>query len=150
MGSGRGKARRAQSVGNFAGSEVPLFQEKKWYEFMDNGGLAPVTLRQYYLPDGARENSNDYGIIVNELLTDAVAVGAVVLPDKYEVDDFLVKVVDVPGSMLCKVSLKSALGGEVYFSILPSLNLSRQLSEATVMETITEVVSCIDSLVALR
>jgi hypothetical protein len=99
MGSGKGRARRAQQVHHAVGnaSEI-LVDEEKWGEFVDSGGLADVPIYGYYLQKNASKLITIFQIgelpddadmkVVRELFADAVSVGAIVLPESYDADDF--------------------------------------------------------------
>ena len=91
MGSGRGQTRRVQVIAkppNVAADELA------WQEFVENGKMEDVTLYQYYiLRDGKdltswRSTEPVSLIIASELFEDMVAVGALTLPDGYDVEDF--------------------------------------------------------------
>ena len=89
MGSGKGRTRRAQAT-SFAkqGQEV-TWDVDKWNEFVDGETMKNVMVDEYYLSKGAMESAlENYGLVFSELFADAVAVGAIVLPDGVNVDDF--------------------------------------------------------------
>src|ERR1039457_6647606 len=85
MGSGKGRARRAQAKKSL---DV-VFNATKWYDFVQDGEVEQVRVDEYYLggeDDGLDEA--DYERIYSELFADAVVVGAVSLPAGYAPDDF--------------------------------------------------------------
>ena len=91
MGSGRGKTRRVQSSAGLAAQAIPhlLFDKGEWDEFVDGHDLVFVNLYEYYLGrPGNHIDSSETKKVMDELFADAVAVGAIVLPDDYGVDDF--------------------------------------------------------------
>ena len=98
MGAGKGKSRRAQSnlsTENETGVSV-VSQPKKWEEFVYDGGLQDVCLYDYYHGAGSRNQCSpaEYKMIVGELFADAVAVGALSLPNPWKADDFEFEVKD--------------------------------------------------------
>ena len=67
---------------------------QKWNEFVTSGGLRKVPLNKYYLESGFGGSGSAYPAkceeVLSELFADAVAIGAVVLPAPYTVDNFRV------------------------------------------------------------
>jgi hypothetical protein len=114
MGSGHGKGRRAQVVFHTARTTVPdtvdkpivvVFDSQKWGGFLRSQKLTKQNLSQYYaLRDGkggapVYDYHGDVQVpgdlfpdevkeVSENLFADAVAVGAIVLPDPYNVEDF--------------------------------------------------------------
>src|ERR1039458_345963 len=95
MGSGKGKARRAQ-VASAAGrayvareGQEVKWDVNQWNEFVAGESMKNVMVDEYYLSKGAMKSTlENYGVVFSELFADAVAVGAIVLPDGISVDDF--------------------------------------------------------------
>jgi hypothetical protein len=108
MGAGKGKNKRAQALKAVAKSRPALevflrnsmqnefMNHGNWDEFVNKTGRAP--LQQYYL-GGEKESlsDEDYEKILAELFSDAVTVGAIILPDRYEAEDLTIKVVEIDG-----------------------------------------------------
>ena len=91
MGSGSGKSRRVRVGVHSAASNLPSlsFEKPLWDKFVDDGGLATVNLYDYYLGEApVVVVDTDFKKVFDELFADSVAVGAIVLPDNYSVDDF--------------------------------------------------------------
>jgi hypothetical protein len=152
MGSGKGRTRRAQVSTAPAFSGVSSFQRGKWNNFVFSNGLDSITLRQYYLSNASHQITNkDYEVVVSELFADAVTVGAVVLPEPYEVDDFQIEISDAEAhdayELFGTVSLKSKPKLKKRFRLLSSLDASRQLGETTVAQVIGDVAYGINVLV---
>ena len=61
----------------------------KWIRFVRASKLEKLTLKQYYLPNvSAKPTAAEYELLATNLFADAVAVGALVLPDTVSVEDF--------------------------------------------------------------
>ena len=62
----------------------------KWTDFVSSAGLKNVSVAKYYLGKEAKDClDSEYGLILTGLLADAVAVGAVELPEGYAPEDFV-------------------------------------------------------------
>lgn len=87
-----------------------LVCEDKWEDFVSAANVGSVKVAQYYLGRPAPSHrvvvfgdrnvialadmsNEDYGNIIAGLFADAVEVGALVLPDEYDVGDFSFKVI---------------------------------------------------------
>ena len=91
MGAGRGKTRRAKTLAATRVSPQAIFENVKWHEFLEEGGLTKQKIHQYYL-GGKAPNDNDEARmreLVTEIFNDAVAVGAITLPKPYTAADFV-------------------------------------------------------------
>jgi hypothetical protein len=119
MGSGKGKSRRSRAVISHAGgasaapqlktkaaSSTPAnmegakFDELKWEEFVNNNVNSSTKLFKYYLGDNTPGANQDvHALVAVELFFDAVAVGAIVLPDSYAADDFEFSIGSVASSL---------------------------------------------------
>jgi hypothetical protein len=94
MGSGKGRARRAQVV---AGSGQAMSgarfgsDSRKWHEFVSGAGLRGVDVAEYY----GEDYSEDAGRLrlLEGVFADMVSVGAIILPEPYEVEDFVFELV---------------------------------------------------------
>ena|ERR1035437_6652014 len=95
MGAGKGKSRRSLSVSAPAAQKVEAvtLQRETWKNFVKSSGLENTNLYDYYLGAGNRQASDaaQYEKIVTELFSDAVSVGAILLPEPYQADDFRFK-----------------------------------------------------------
>ena len=61
----------------------------KWAEFINGSGLGRMSLHQYYLnPVHLQLTDYDFEELSQNLFADAVAVGAIVIPQPYAADDF--------------------------------------------------------------
>jgi hypothetical protein len=96
MGSGRGQQRRARI--NAVASEA-AYDKKVWEEFAQAEGIADLKLYEYYLDGDASWIGEDKQLadapaekIINELFSDAVEIGALVLPAGYTRDDFKIEI----------------------------------------------------------
>jgi hypothetical protein len=86
------------------------WEPSKWAEFLQTGKLGRVKLANYYLGKGApRDLDNAQSeLVATELFKDAVAVGAVVLPDSHVAEDFEFKILnDAFGVEYVNIALKS-------------------------------------------
>ena len=95
MGSGQGKARRAQVVSIGARPTLPSLE--KWRSFVEQNHLKNVTLGSYYLggffgPADARE----FELIAKEMCQDAVSLGAIILPQGMKIEDLNFKLENNP------------------------------------------------------
>jgi hypothetical protein len=94
MGSGKGKARRAQATAhsNRSHAKTISYAEEKWAEFIEKSDLGTTNVYEYYLGQNHNYNypldADDYKKLLEELFQDAVAVGAITLHSPYHVDDF--------------------------------------------------------------
>src|ERR1039458_9425834 len=97
MGSGKGKSRRVQAApvlvipGTHKSPRRGAYCSKdKWAGFVTKGGLANVKVFPYYLAERAAEDDEaiDRSKVIRELFVDAVAVGALILPESCDVDNF--------------------------------------------------------------
>ena len=94
MGAGRGKTKRSQSGARpEAAATAKLYKQAKvdatkWKQFLKNAKLEHVSLQDYYVKDANASADERMELIVNELLADLTAVGAVVLPEPYQIADF--------------------------------------------------------------
>jgi hypothetical protein len=95
MGSGKGKSRRTSGLKPAVKAQRTPFNEITWNDFVEDGGLKNFNLYKYYdvvdelgeprqQPTGA-----DYEKVIWELFADAVAVGAIILPDTLAASDFI-------------------------------------------------------------
>ena|ERR1035437_9354046 len=92
MGAGRGQTRRAQVTATAA----VAYDEGKWDEFVLGTGTKAMSVFEYYAPKLLRKLEKVRGgpgyasweMIFRELLEDAVACGAVVLPRGRNVSSF--------------------------------------------------------------
>jgi hypothetical protein len=95
MGGGKGKSRRVRSV-TLSSQPAQVLTEKwtEWQEFVWGSKMGDVQLHEYYLGTAPEElTSEDYEKLLTELFSDAVAVGAIALPDPYRPDDFAFRIV---------------------------------------------------------
>src|ERR1035437_2941399 len=95
MGSGKGKTRRLRTARPQAVTETVaekdkiMFQQEKWDEFIKDGGIWDEKFYDYYLEQPPEQfNDKDYEQLMAELFADAVAVGALPLPEPYTCEDF--------------------------------------------------------------
>src|ERR1039458_6961751 len=111
MGSGQGKSRRGQTVKpQLEDQAVRLpdlvsearpgtkaqtitrttLTERNWVDFLSSGGLEQVRVYQYYLGGNVKRkySVDEHERVVGELFRDAVEVGAITLPSKYDREDF--------------------------------------------------------------
>ena len=107
MGAGRGKSRRAGVMSQSG--------KLKWVEFAETVGVKEGNFYQYYLGHRPSNPTDaDYEKTMFELFADAVSIGAISLPNPYEIQDFEFKV--TPRSDYIEVSLKNKpLFEDVYF-----------------------------------
>lgn len=100
MGSGKGKARRTRTTTQANTSAPGATRDRsKWEQFLKNGGVQNTKMVKYYpcekvIHEGVPEL--DWVHIVTELFQDAVAVGAISLPEPYSSGDFEFSVVQGP------------------------------------------------------
>src|ERR1017187_8560061 len=105
MGSGKGKTRRVQAVLATlpaecapAWAEEAVLDKSKWSDFVKNSDMVRTKVYPYYLGKSASSPPDycnaDHEKVVTELLADFVAVGAMVLPAPYTVEDFELKMID--------------------------------------------------------
>lgn len=99
MGAGKGKSRRSQTNKSHLSSQTTATEAllsgqwttckyEKWQEFVKDSGLVKTQIAKYYLGEINRELAAfEYEKILAEMFADAVAVAALVLPDKYEIND---------------------------------------------------------------
>ena len=87
MGSGKGRTRRAQSMGIF--NPITKNQSEQWETFVHENGIADLGLYEYYLGKTPliRTPAN-YEKILTELFSDLVAIGIIALPKSCEASDF--------------------------------------------------------------
>lgn len=106
MGSGKGRARRANAMTAAPPALGQLtFDPSKWQEFVQDSALEEYNIRQYYC--GTKRPSarhrpysmhfDDYAKIVSELFADAVVAGAIILPATYTSTDFIFSAEERPG-----------------------------------------------------
>src|ERR1039458_5086384 len=94
MGSGAGKTRRTRASSSpfwekSKRKAVPAFHEDRWEAFVNDGKLSNISLWKYYLGNKSEwVKRYSYENLATELFADAVAVGAITLPDPYEANDF--------------------------------------------------------------
>ena len=75
---------------------------KAWGEFLNESGLTAVRLHQYYLGQAPPLlYGSDYRKLLSELLADAVAVGAIVIPSPYTLADFQLAIQPAPYDVPC-------------------------------------------------
>ena len=89
MGAGKGKTRRAQVLFPPGTARSADFNAAKWDAFVADNKLGRAKLHEYYfgqLPPFTSPRA--FMDAVTEVFTDAVAVGAIVLPSPYEPEDF--------------------------------------------------------------
>ena len=122
MGSGKGKTRRTSGLqpGSRITSGAPQLRAQtqkttwspppyiyedsfdKWTEFVHDSGLEGTNYFKYYLGDDYSVNNSATWTVpnmekaFNELFEDAVAIGAIELPQSYVAEDFLIKM-NLPG-----------------------------------------------------
>src|ERR1039458_6255214 len=98
MGSGKGRAKRAQGIP--ASKALPRGPQplivspgqQKWHDFVANSELEDVNIHEYYLGHTYPSPTDEgYEKMVTELFADAVEVGAVVIPDELRAEDFTFK-----------------------------------------------------------
>ena len=152
MGAGKGKAKRAQSTTPPVTAEAIAGYPKAWSKFVEEGGLASVRLHQYYLGSAPRPLTREhYNKLLNELFSDGVAVGAIVLPDAYNAEDFEFKVNpegtgnDFRGA---DISLKSDPSfNATYGRVRGSFAVNRPLSAYQIRAFFTQVGDLVKSIV---
>ena len=90
MGSGKGKSRRtnaATAALRTVAHATP--DEEKWHDFVESCELASVGILRYYLGRSPRKlTAEDCELVLTELFSDAVTVGAIALPEPYKAEDF--------------------------------------------------------------
>jgi|ERR1039458_2002201 hypothetical protein len=134
MGSGRGNARRVQSVASAMVDRNFLVESselEKWLEFVDANGLQNVKLQQYYLGSVSSDLTDaDYGKILTGLFHDALAVGAITLSARCKAEDFrFEKGFDAFGVSVVQISLK----GNPDDTAVLQLNVERYLRKQMTM-----------------
>ena|ERR1035437_3355939 len=128
MGSGRGKSRRTPGLQSrletqaaapwWLGSSGPAdaaqvrFDKQKWQDFIKDSRLGKVKSCKYYAGESTATHLPDYEKTVTGLFNDAVAVGALVLPNQYSAEDFQFEVSEATGGRPGVIFLKSKPGSE--------------------------------------
>ena len=129
MGSGRGKARRVRAVANSSsvrGAYI-LARRQKWLDFINGSGIDNLQIGSYYLEGPyAAYTIAEYVRMLEGLFSDAVAVGAVVLPAPFASEDFEVNVAFLDGEPSYTAIVVKESGAEVelpnpqvYLSLTP-------------------------------
>ena len=145
MGSGRGKMRRVRSA--VAASSVGVvYNMEKWRKFVEsvssNDEMSTLRLDEYYLGKKVRMvGSEDFERLYSEIFSDAISVGAIVLPEDYRADDFEFMVspaackVYVPEVRIClksnplmEVDLNHSAHNIMGYDPLSHMNTARQLN----------------------
>ena len=105
-------------VGNLDEVSAAQFDAERWEKFLKDGDLMFVNIYEYYLKGEAGElTSAEYVKVVDELLADAIAVNAIILPEGYEVADFVLSPAprgDYPHQQVLEIRFADAdlAGGE--------------------------------------
>ena len=116
MGAGQGKMRRVLRPGLESGAQAKAavnrasFDRAKWEKFVAESGLERVRISDYPLGRDAEVTVlliTPHQKMVTELFQDAVAVGALTLPDAYGAEDFQFNVDGVMPNYQMYVSLKA-------------------------------------------
>ena len=113
MGSGKGKARRVPtSLGAKLRASVEFVPEK-WEEFVESSEMRGTSLTHYYCGENKnfqQLSMDDHQKVTTEIFNDAVAVGAIVLPEPFVAEDFEFRgmATQVKGAEEIGVALKAA------------------------------------------
>ena len=120
MGAGKGNARRARA--SISPTIRPLGVDRDvWREFLESHDLEDVMVADYYSVnhDGLFA-AEDHEKIIENVFADMVAVGAIVLPEQYAVEDFRFEMLDNDSEMLSVTTKKEPVmegitGGMAYY-----------------------------------
>src|ERR1039458_248590 len=102
MGSGKGKNRRTKTstpshtlpghIVERKSSRSLTYNPSKWKEFLNNSGLNGVCPYGYYLGKTSQTyTTTEHNKVLNELFTDAAAIGAFSIPSPYETKDLTIR-----------------------------------------------------------
>src|ERR1039458_10111010 len=139
MGAGDGKSRRVQTANVYPRLQ-PEWNPEQWWEFLSRSKLGDVNVHKYYLgsePLGPGRNTDeDASRVASELLRYMVAVGVIVLPGRYEADDFVFRVYGedrVPATMI--VSRKDNPGKQFEFMNMEDfVNSSNRMAGSPILD----------------
>ena len=94
MGSGKGKARRAQSKSTATGSWADV-DKQRWAQFLEQSGTRKVSLLTYYRTKKSTRKQEAEELACH-LYADLVGIGAIRFPSGEDVEDFKVSIDNRP------------------------------------------------------
>ena|ERR1035437_2478443 len=145
-GNRRGAASTLQPYGKV------LVQVGRWEEFVRTSGVGGVNLHKYYVPgSGIRLTNAEYELLLRELFTDAVAVGAIVLPAPYVSGDLLFKMASA--EKIYRKQVQLSLKGRpetvaMFDSVHEHLGPGRRIASLSVTDAVGHIGRYVSTLVS--
>ena len=131
MGSGKGKTRRVQAVATPLNPDMSASSEKSWDEFVASTGIKTTKLFRYYLGDDVvLPSDSQYEKLADEMFSDMVSVGVLVLPRPYEPSDFVFKMEKPSYYKQMVVRLKSKPDQDAQIVFNPTYSLNKNITMA--------------------